>query len=101
LPRDSKFSIDFRTGPLAVGADYVHETFTLERGDTKLRIRTATDCVRDRLSRFYHWNDFTALHAAVTVAICQKERVDMESIRTWSIREQNPEKFDEFRRRIG
>jgi hypothetical protein len=83
----TRFTIDFPRGPLAVGGDYVHETATLERGGIRLRILTPTDCVRDRLAHFYHWNDYTALTAAVAVAKSHRETVDIEQVRLWTERE--------------
>ncbi len=96
---DIVFTIDFPRGPLAVGGDYVRETVVLASGDMRLRILSPTDCVRDRLAHFYHWNDFTGLNAAVAVAAANFDDVDMELVRSWSKREDNIEKFIEFERR--
>ena len=97
----SEFTIDFPKGPLAVGRDFIHETHVLERGDMKVRILTRTDCVRDRLSHFYYWNDYTALNAAVGVAALGAA-VDLKAIRAWTQRE-SPGlliKFAEFELRL-
>jgi hypothetical protein len=99
----SRFSIDFPKGPLAVGGDYVHETAVLRRGDATLRILTRTDSIRDRLAHFFHWNDYTALNAAVAVAAENPDDVDMNLVREWSKRE-GPEfsaKLHEFERRVS
>lgn len=93
-------TIDFPRGPLAVGGDYVRETATLTFGNTRLRILSRTDCIRDRLAHFYHWDDYTALNAAVGVAIADPSDVDMNALRSWSKREEHLEKFDEFERRL-
>ena len=97
---DSSFTIDFPRGPLAVGGDYVRETAVLQNGEMMLRILTPTDCVRDRLAHFYHWEDFTALNAAVGVARAKKEDIDMSLLRSWSEREDSLGKFAEFERRL-
>jgi hypothetical protein len=103
----SAFTLDFPKGPLAVGGDYIHETVVLEKESLRLRILTVTDCVRDRLSAFYHWGDFTALKAAVGVAKKHRDKVDFERIRVWTKRESGPPpldfltKYDEFLRRAG
>ncbi len=97
---DSTFTIDFPRGPLAVGGDYVHDFATLLNGDMKLRILSPTDCVRDRLAHFYHWNDYTALNAAVGVAIANAGNINMDLLRSWSAREESLQKFMEFQHRL-
>ena len=81
------YTLDFPAGPLSVGGDYVHETTTLERDDLHLRILTVTDCVRDRLSGFYYWDDYTSLNAAVGVAQAHRDRIDFNRLREWTERE--------------
>lgn len=103
----TRFTVDFPKGPLAVGGDYIHETATLERSNMRLRILTPTDCVRDRLANFYHWNDYTALAAAVAVARAHRADVDLESLRSWSERESDfgksdfRAKYQEFLKRLA
>lgn len=97
---NSGFTIDFPRGPLAVGGDYVHETATLANGEMMLRILSPTDCVRDRLAHFYHWDDYTALNAAVAVAAAKAHDVLMDVLRSWSAREERLAKFAEFELRL-
>ncbi|MDQ6929990.1 MAG: hypothetical protein M3126_04915 [Candidatus Eremiobacteraeota bacterium] len=99
---NSEFTVDFPKGPLAVGGDYVSETHVLKRGALRLRILTRVDCVRDRLSHFYFWSDYTALNAAVAVAAQQITDSDMDNLRTWTERESPAllDKFAEFQRRL-
>ena len=99
--RDTNFTIDFPRGPLAVGGDYVHEFTTLTNGDMTLRILSPTDCVRDRLAHFYHWNDYTALNAAVGVGAANIDNVNMDLLRSWSARKDSLIKFTEFERRLS
>jgi hypothetical protein len=99
----SEFTVDFPKGPLAVGRDYIHETNVIERGDVKLCILTRTDCVRDRLAHYYYWSDYTALNAAVGVAVHGGEQVDLATLRAWTERE-SPDflvKLAEFERRLA
>jgi hypothetical protein len=97
---DTSFTIDFPRGPLAVGGDYVRETAILTNADMNLRILSPMDCVRDRLAHFYHWNDFTALNAAVAVAAANMDTIDTDLLRSWSKREDGLAKFTEFERRV-
>ena len=104
---DSSFTIDFPRGPLAVGGDYIRETAIITRGTRRLRILKPTDCVRDRLSHFYHWNDYLALDAAVNVARANRDQIDIDDLQRWTVREGThpsqsfEEKFREFLRRVG
>lgn len=104
----SRFTIDFPSGPLAVGGQYVQETKTLERGAERLRILTPTDCVKDRLAHYYHWDDLTALQAAVGVARGPHGvEVDHDGLLRWTTEESTSAgkdfvaKLDEFFARAG
>ena len=99
---NSKFTVDFPKGPLSVGGEYIRESRILERGDLRLRILTRTDCIRDRLAHFYFWNDYTALNAAVSVAVQNVDEVRIDILRAWTERESPPliEKFAEFEQRL-
>jgi hypothetical protein len=97
---DTTVTIDFPSGPLAVGGDYVDETAILSIGNMTLRILSPTDCVRDRLAHFYHWDDFPALNAAVGVAAAKIEEINMNLLRSWSNREKSLDKFIQFERRL-
>ena len=103
----SRFTLDFPRGPLAVGGDYVTEIAERKRGKILLRVLTPGDCVRDRLAHFFHWNDFTALNAAVAVACSKHGRsLDTASLRAWTTREGRAAcvdftaKLAEFERRV-
>lgn len=84
------YTLDFPSGPLAIGGEYIHETTTLKKGVLHLLIITVTDCIRDRLAAFYHWNDYTSLKAAVGVARAHRDQVDFPRIREWTQRESGP-----------
>lgn len=71
----------------------------------QLRILTPTDCVRDRLARFYHWNEYTALNAAVRVARARRREIDINALAKWTQHESDPPhdfhaKFQEFSKRF-
>lgn len=54
---ETKFMIEFPPGPLSIGAEPVIRIDLIEVSSGLLRIISATDCVKDRLSAFYHWGD--------------------------------------------
>ena len=90
---DTRFFIEFPPGPLAVGVEPVKQVNELEFSTGILRIISPTDCVKDRLAGYYHWDDLQCLEQAVLVA--QANRIDLEEIERWSEVEG---KLDEFRR---
>jgi len=59
---------------------------------------TATDCIKDRLSAYYHWDDPQSLDQAIWVA-CANE-FDMKSIEAWSLNEGMDEKFMAFKEKL-
>jgi hypothetical protein len=59
-----------------------------------LRLLTPTDCIKDRLAAYYHWDDEQCLQQAVWVA--QQNEFDLESVREWSIKESAEDKFVVF-----
>lgn len=99
---ECEFTVDFPKGPLAVGGDYVRETHELEQEGVRLRILAPFDCIRDRLAHFYHWDDYTALKAAVGVAAAMRQEIDLAALEAWTSRE-SPKmlpKLAEFKRRL-
>ena len=56
---------------------------------------TPTDCVKDRLAAFYHWDDHQSLDQAVWVAHTQPIR--LKEIAEWSKRENREGKFNKFK----
>lgn len=81
----SHFTVEFTKGPLSIGAEVVREVATVREGDQVLHIVTATDAVRDRLNKYAAWDDFSALKAAVGVAV--EQDVDLAEVRAFMHRE--------------
>jgi hypothetical protein len=101
----SHFTVEFPRGPLAIGNDIVTETETVREGDRILHIVSATDVVRDRLNKYAAWDDFSALRAAIGVAL--EVRVDLDAVRDFMRRAGTgvfEKRFDEalrvFERRV-
>ena len=55
----------------------------------------AIDCVKDRLSGFYHWADHQSLRQAVSICI-EVTDVDLNELRRWSENENSIENFKYF-----
>ncbi len=60
-----------------------------------LRLLSPTDCVKDRLAAYFHWNDRPSLEQAILV--CFAQDVDLREVRRWSLRERMEEKHRKFR----
>jgi hypothetical protein len=90
------YYVEFPPGPLAIGDDLAIRPVEFRRSRLRALVLSATDCCRDRLAAFYHWNDRQSLRAAVLVA--RKRRVKMGRIETWSRAEGAAAGFAEFRR---
>lgn len=88
---ETKFFVEFPTGPLMLGNQRVERVETRQTPQGTLRLLTPTDCVKDRLAAYYHWNDQQALEQAKLVAAAQK--IDLKDVRRWSIAEGHEQKF--------
>jgi len=77
--------IDFVTEPVAIGNEIIQKFEELESKYGVLKLLTVTDCVRDRLLSFYHWDDRQGLNQAIEV--CLDHSIDMKKLREWSKKE--------------
>jgi hypothetical protein len=88
---ENPYIAEFLSPPLSVGEEPVRETREIRRGKHTLKLLSPTDCVKDRLAAFYHWNDRPSLAQAVLV--CRAQKVDLREVRRWSINEGMADKF--------
>ena len=90
----SKFYVEFPGSAVRVGESLITEYKDLKTRAGILRLLTPTDCVKDRLAAFYHWNDKQALDQAVWV--CQAQPVDLDEIKRWSKGEHKEDQYKVF-----
>lgn len=90
--------LEFPPGPLSVGKEPIKEIITLNFATGELRIISPTDCVKDRLSAYYHWGDQQSLEQAVLVA--KDNEVDLDELERWSTFEGNLSVFQEIKKRL-
>lgn len=95
---DNPYIIEFLLPPLSVGEEPVREIREIRRKKMNLRLLSPTDCVKDRLASFYHWDDKPSLSQAVLV--CKDNDVDLREVRRWSIHEGMKDKFRDFQRAL-
>jgi hypothetical protein len=82
-----------------VGQEPVREIREIRRGKRILRLLSPTDCVKDRLAAFYHWNDRQSLDQAIFV--CRDAKVDLHEVKRWSISEGMKNRFGIFEKAIS
>jgi hypothetical protein len=90
----NRFTIEFPTGPLAVGQDIIKVWESFQRESERLNVLSRTDCVRDRLASFYFGADRSAL--GVAVAVARGGDIDHRVIREWSTREGAVAQYEVF-----
>ena len=93
------YIVEFLSPPLSVGEEPVREIREIRRGKRTLRLLSPTDCVKDRLAAFYHWNDQPSLRQAVLV--CKDAEVDLGEVRRWSINEGMKAKHGLFKKALA
>ncbi len=91
---DTKFFVEFPTGPLAIGSQPVKITNTIVFSTGELLLLTPTDCVKDRLAAYYYWDDLQSLDQALLVA--ESHAIEFKEIKRWSKVEGQLEKFNFF-----
>ena len=92
---DTDFFLDFPAGPLAVGSEPVQKIHEMAFPTGRLALLSPTDCVKDRLAAFYHWNDRQCLEQALLVAAMRT--VNLKEIEKWSAVENKSAEFQSVR----
>lgn len=80
--------------PIVIGEEQIDLWTTLTTVVGELQILTPTQCVKDRLTGFYHGHDRQSLDRAVAVSM--RQDVDLQEVERWSEGEREPEKLKEF-----
>ncbi|MDA3903598.1 MAG: hypothetical protein PF441_09155 [Desulfuromusa sp.] len=92
---ESEYFVEFPSGPLAVGSESVKEVVELDFSTGRLRLISPTDCVKDRLAAYYHWQDRQCLDQAILVAA--DNQVDLAEVERWSEHEGMLEEFKQIK----
>jgi hypothetical protein len=86
----TRFTVEFPTGPLALGETApVTAEGSIEVDGITIKMLSPTQCVMDRLLWFFYCNDRQCLDQAVWVA--QAHPISIKKLRAWASREPNPE----------
>jgi hypothetical protein len=93
--KDTQYFIDFLSPPLSIGEEPVKVISSIRKGRMVLKLLSPTDCVKDRLAAYYHWNDKPSLDQAILVS--KDNKVDLNEVERWSINEEMTIKFKIFK----
>ena len=96
--KDTSLFIEFPRGPLGVGDAPVKEVASRKTDTGILKLLTPTDCIKDRLAAYYHWDDKQSLDQAVWVA--EENEFDMDTVKSWSKNEGMMVKFQNFQKAL-
>lgn len=91
--------VEMPPGPLAIGDDYNISPASIEVEGKRLLILSPTDCIKNRLASYIHWNVRDGLDQAVLVA--RAREFDDGEVRRWCEREGGLEPYREFRREFA
>jgi hypothetical protein len=91
--------LEFPPGPVMIGNELAKDPVEWETPSGKIRMLTPTDCVKDRLSKFYAWNDSQALYQALLVVAAQS--VNFREVERWSIKSEGQERRYKFFRSLA
>jgi hypothetical protein len=95
----SKFFVEFPGKSFEVGNEIIRDFSQRVINGNTLFLLTPTDCVKDRLAAFIHWNDKQGLDQAVMVA--KNQPVSLEKIKRFCMSEGRAEAFEEFKRMLS
>jgi len=92
---ESKIFVEFPGYAVAIDDEPIREFAERRTPYGVLKLLTPTDCVKDRLAAFYHWNDRQGLEQAVLVTTSQP--VQLAEIERWSKSIRMQDRYREFR----
>ncbi len=90
----SKFYVEFPGSAVLIGDQPVTKFDEIKTKYGILKLLTPTDSIKDRLAAYYHWNDKQGLDQAIMIA--ESHPVKLDEIKSWSLKEFQKAKFDEF-----
>ena len=83
-----------------IGNEFAKDPVEWDTPAGKIRMLSPTDCVKDRLAKFYAWNDAQALYQALLVVAAQP--VNFREVERWSVKsEGQKERYKFFRNLAG
>jgi len=93
--QDCPWIIEFVSPPVAVGGEPIRRFSNVKTEMGTIKMLKPTDCVKDRLASFYHWDDRQGLEQALNVCL-EIQEIDFAELENFSKKEGFFEKFQEF-----
>lgn len=87
----SRWFVEFPNGPLTVGEERPKKIVVRKLRSGSLTLLSATDCIKDRLTWWFHGQDRQCLEQAVAVA--QTSTIDLRELKRWAAGERMAESF--------
>jgi hypothetical protein len=97
-PKCKHLIIEFPPGPISIGDDYKIQPKEVTFEGQTIKIFNPTDCIRDRLASYIHFQARECLDQAVLVA--QNQPFDLNKVKKWCISEGAQEIFEDFKQKI-
>lgn len=91
---DCPYVLDFVNPPISIGNESIQHFKTMQTSFGSLQLLTPTDCVKDRLAAFFHWNDPQALEQALLVG--ENHTIDVNDLKRWAKAEGYLDKLKKF-----
>lgn len=97
-PECSHLFIEFPPGPLGIGEDYNIKEVEKNIEGAIIKILSPTDCIKDRLASYIHWNAEECFEQALLVGKAHK--FNASAIKRWCEGEGASEVFSEFQKQL-
>lgn len=91
---NTEFFLDFLSPPISVGNEPIQVFQTLQSPVGELKLLTPTDCVKDRLAAYFHWDDQQSLFQAVGVS--KEQKIDLNEVTRWAKQENQTQKLQKY-----
>lgn len=93
-PQCKHLFIEFPPGPLGIGNDYNIKAIEKDYQGSTIKILSPTDCIKDRLASYVHWNAVECLDQAVLVG--KAHNFNRSAIKRWCENEGFPQSYKKF-----
>lgn len=86
--------VEFPPGPLGIGEQVTISPEVVNVRGTEIKILSPTDCVKDRLASYIHFNDREGFEQAALIA--EKHPINLRDLKKWCEIENSLQTFEEF-----
>ena len=74
--------VEFCSPPVSIGDDFHITTMEIKKNGTSIFILSPTDCVKDRMAGYIHWDAKECLDQAVLV-LGNNKNIDFKELKRW------------------